>query len=89
VDVSCEVVAGLVVTWLEEPGERADGEREMSERERDAFEQHLLFCPPCLARGRNARIALDALRGVRGGGLPGEALRRALTALVQEGKPVP
>ncbi|MDF5752746.1 zf-HC2 domain-containing protein [Spongiactinospora sp. TRM90649] len=77
VDMSCEVVAGLVVPWLGAPG----GE-EMSERELDAFEQHLLYCPPCMAYGRNARIALDALRAA-GPGAVSRDLRESLAALVR------
>lgn len=33
----------------------------MRETDRDAYEQHLLFCPPCLAQNDKARIAFSAL----------------------------
>lgn len=57
-DVSCEVVFGLIGRWH-------DGD--MNERDRDAYEQHLLFCPPCLQQNDKLRRALGALgRAVSG-----------------------
>ena len=51
-DVSCDVIFGLVGRWH-------DGD--MAARDRDAYEQHLLFCPPCLRQNDKLRLALTAL----------------------------
>jgi hypothetical protein len=72
-DVSCDVVFGLIGRWM-------DGE--MTERDRDAYEQHLLFCPPCLAQNDKARLALAALREATTAA-PGDDIRRRLAQLVQ------
>lgn len=53
--VSCDVIFGLLGRWY-------DGD--LPERERDAYEQHLLLCPPCLVQGENYRMALTALPDV-------------------------
>jgi hypothetical protein len=84
-DVSCDVIVGLIGRWL-------DGD--MEDEDRDAYEQHLLFCPPCLVRTGKTRRALAALRAVSDplrtvsaplrempAASPGEDLRRRLTRL--------
>lgn len=50
---SCEVVVPLMGAWSEGVLDPAD---------RDGFEQHLLLCPPCLARSAADRWARQALR---------------------------
>jgi len=54
-DVNCSVIMGLLGRWH-------DGE--MDEQDRDAYEQHLLFCPPCLLQNDKARRVLGALARV-------------------------
>ena len=51
-NVSCDVIFGLLGRWH-------DGD--MAEHDRDAYEQHLLFCPPCLQQNDKLRLALAAL----------------------------
>jgi anti-sigma factor RsiW len=50
---SCEVIVPLMGAW-------SDGLLDADDR--DAFEQHLLLCPPCLARGEADRWARQAVR---------------------------
>ncbi|MFK3981429.1 hypothetical protein ACI2K4_13755 [Micromonospora sp. NPDC050397] len=50
-EVSCAVVVGLMGRWR--VGEL--------ESDREAFEEHLMFCPPCLAHNDKVRIALLGL----------------------------
>jgi anti-sigma factor RsiW len=45
---SCSAIVPLISTW-------SDGD--LDEADRDAFEQHLLLCPPCLARSEADRWA--------------------------------
>lgn len=71
-EVRCDVVFGLIGRWL-------DGE--MTERDADAYEQHLLFCPPCLAQNDKARLGLAAL-GDALAAAPDDELRRRLARLV-------
>jgi hypothetical protein len=52
IDVRCDVISALVVRW-----QRAG----LEDVERDAYEQHLLFCPPCLVQNDKARLAFAAL----------------------------
>lgn len=52
-DVNCEVIFSLLGRWW-------DGD--LPEEDRDAFEQHLLFCPPCLDQCDKLRTVIDALR---------------------------
>jgi hypothetical protein len=49
----CDVVSGLVASW--QAGTMRDVDR-------NAYEQHLLYCPPCLIQNDKARLALTALR---------------------------
>jgi Putative zinc-finger len=72
-DVSCDVISGLMGRWR-------DGD--LPERDSNAYEQHLLFCPPCLIRNDKARLALDALRGAATAA-PGDDLRDRLVRLAQ------
>lgn len=51
-DVDCQVIVGLAGSWLD--GSLGDGDRE-------AYEEHMVLCPPCLTYLDNARIALAAL----------------------------
>ncbi|MEU8340222.1 zf-HC2 domain-containing protein [Spirillospora sp. NPDC048832] len=75
-DVSCEVVSGLLFRW------QAGA---LPEAERDAYEQHLLFCPPCMAQNDKAHAALSALGSVAAA-MPDEALRRRLAGIVEHGR---
>lgn len=52
---TCNVIVGLVGRWHK---------GRLSELHRNAYEQHLLFCPPCLVQHDKARLAFDALRTV-------------------------
>jgi hypothetical protein len=72
-DVSCDVIVGLIGRWL-------DGD--MDDEDRDAYEQHLLFCPGCLRQTDKTRRALAALRQTTTV-LPGDDLRHRLARLVQ------
>lgn len=54
-DISCRAVGGLLSRWY-------DGA--LSEVESDAYEQHLLVCPPCLTQNDNLRAGLTALPAV-------------------------
>jgi len=67
-DVSCDVIVGLIGRWLD--GDMDDGDR-------DSYEQHLLFCPPCLVQTGKTRRALTALREIPAA-VPGERLMRRL-----------
>jgi hypothetical protein len=60
-------VSNLVIRW--QTGE-------LPEADRDAYEQHLLFCPPCLAQNDKARLALAALAAAAAGSPPAELLAR-------------
>ncbi|WP_322760020.1 zf-HC2 domain-containing protein [Frankia sp. Cr2] len=51
-DVSCEVIFDLVGAWYD---------AELTDSDQNAFEQHLLFCPPCLAYSDRVRRSLAAL----------------------------
>ena len=73
-DVSCDVIVGLIGRWLD--GDMDDGDR-------DAYEQHLLFCPGCLRQTGKTRRALAALRETMTV-LPGDDLRHRLARLVQQ-----
>lgn len=53
--LTCEMLTSLRWRWL-------DGG--LSEDDTEAYEQHLLFCPPCLVETDKARASLTALRGV-------------------------
>jgi hypothetical protein len=52
VNTRCEVISGLIGSWHTGT---------MRDVDRDAFEQHLLFCPPCLVQHDKARLAFAAL----------------------------
>jgi hypothetical protein len=52
VDARCDALSTLVVRWHTGM---------MLERDHDAYEQHLLFCPPCLVQNDKARLSLAAL----------------------------
>ena len=52
VDARCSTVSGQVMRWHAGT---------LGVAERDVYEQHLLFCPPCLAQNDKARLALAAL----------------------------
>lgn len=55
VEVRCDVLSGLVGRW--HAGTLRDADRE-------AYEQHLLFCPPCLVQNDKARLGFAALSAV-------------------------
>ena len=73
-DVSCDVIVGLIGRWLD--GDMDDGDR-------DAYEQHLLFCPACLVQTGKTRRALAALRETPAA-FPDDNLRHRLARLVQQ-----
>ena len=54
---SCDVIVGLVGRW--QAGE-------LPADESTVYEQHLLFCPPCMTYAENYRTALSALPGIAG-----------------------
>jgi Putative zinc-finger len=72
VTARCDVVSGLIGRWLAGT---------MRDADRTAYEQHLLFCPPCLAQSDKARAALLALAGAPSDAPPGGLVDR-LTARV-------
>lgn len=74
-DVSCDVIVGLIGRWL-------DGG--MDYQDRDAYEQHLLFCPACARQLDKTRRALTALSDAAAGA-PDDVLRRRLSAVVRPG----
>jgi len=51
-DTRCDVVSTLIMSWHV---------GSLREQDRNAFEQHLLFCPPCLAQSDKVGLALTAL----------------------------
>lgn len=71
--ISCNVIMELMGRWR-------DGD--MDQFDRDAYEQHLLFCPPCLDQNNKARIALASLREAAVAAPP-EELLRDITELVE------
>jgi hypothetical protein len=71
-DVSCEVISGVMGRWRE---------GDLTEDESDAYEQHLLFCPPCLDQSKKTRLALDALPRAATA-VPSEDLLSRLTGIV-------
>ncbi|HEV2371966.1 MAG TPA: zf-HC2 domain-containing protein [Streptosporangiaceae bacterium] len=74
--LSCQDVFGLVGRWH-------DGD--MPGPERDSYEQHLLFCPPCLAQVGNVRTALIALREAATV-MAGDGLHGRLRGLIEAGR---
>jgi hypothetical protein len=58
----------------------------MREADRNSYEQHLLFCPPCLAQNDKARPSLAALAGAAATPPPEDLLGR-LTAMVDARAP--
>ena len=72
-DMTCDLVAGLMSRWW-------DGD--MDDRDRDAYEQHLLFCPPCMVQNDKARVALTALARAAREPVPAD-LHRDLVALLR------
>jgi hypothetical protein len=48
----------------------------MRDADRDAFEQHLLFCPPCMAQNDKAGLALAALTSAPTTPPPGDLVDR-------------
>jgi hypothetical protein len=72
-DVTCEVIVGLIGRWLD---------ADLDEGDSDAFEQHLLFCPPCLIQTDKTRLALAAL-GTAPAAVPGNDLRLRLARLLE------
>ena len=56
-DARCSTVSGMITRWHA---------GSLGAAERDVYEQHLLFCPPCLAQSDKARLALDALAAPTG-----------------------
>lgn len=71
-DVNCQVIFGLLGRWH-------DGD--MTARDRDAYEQHLLFCPPCLRQNDKMRVALAALNNAFNA-VPSNEMRRNLTEII-------
>jgi hypothetical protein len=71
-DVSCAVVVGLMGRWH-------DGD--MDERDRDAYEQHLLFCPPCLQQNGKTRRVLAALARIAAEEPDGDLVHRLTRSL--------
>jgi len=65
--LSCEVVFDLTGAWYDD---------ELSENDQNAFEQHLLLCPPCLAYSDRLRRALGALAEATTVAMPAELVER-------------
>lgn len=72
VDSRCDVVSSLISSWH-------DGS--MRDADRSGYEQHLLFCPPCLAQNDKARLALGALHSPPSASPPPELLDRLVRRL--------
>jgi hypothetical protein len=76
-EARCKVVSTLAGSWHADTLRAPD---------RDTYEQHLLFCPPCLVQNDKAGLAFGALRVVGAGEEPApEALVRELMSLVAAG----
>jgi hypothetical protein len=74
VDARCDVLAGLVGSWHTGT---------MREVDRDAYEQHLLFCPPCLVQNDKARLAFAALPAAPNEPPPDDLVRRLADQLTE------
>ncbi|WP_239335107.1 zf-HC2 domain-containing protein [Frankia sp. CiP3] len=77
-DVSCDVIFDLVGAWY-------DGE--LTEGDQNAFEQHLLFCPPCLAYSERARRSLVALTAAATAVVPAGLAARVTAAALATARP--
>lgn len=78
IDSRCNVVSGLIGRWHL---------GRLREVDLEAFEQHLLYCPPCLVQHDKARAALGVLRSVPDSTAPPrlvEDLRSMVLALTGE-----
>lgn len=73
-DVNCQVIFGLLGRWR-------DGD--MTARDRDAYEQHLIFCPPCLRQHEKMRLALAALNNALGA-LSNNDIRQNLAEIIRK-----
>ncbi len=76
-DISCEDIFDLVGAWHD---------RELSERDQNAFEQHLLICPPCLAYSDRVRRALAALEATATVAVPEGLSGRVTTAVLEQAR---
>lgn len=76
-EVSCAVVVGLMGRWR-------TGELES---DRDAFEEHLLFCPPCLTHNDKVRIGLLGLTRAAQSPPAPEVRRRVLDRVLGRAAP--
>lgn len=76
VDARCDVISGLLGRWHAGTLRAAD---------RDAFEQHLLFCPPCLAQHDKARLAVAALVRAPGTAAPVALVERLVARVDRSG----
>ena len=74
VHLTCQVLAGLRWQWLAQA---------LPEEDTEAYEEHLLFCPPCLVENDKARASLTALRHATEP-VPAEPLVRRLVAAVEQ-----
>ncbi len=79
-DISCDVVFDLVGAWY-------DGE--LTDNDQNAFEQHLLFCPPCLAYSDRARRSLAALTAAATATVPAGLADRVVTAALEQARSTP
>lgn len=69
-DARCDGLSHLVGSWHTGT---------MREADRNGYEQHLLFCPPCMVQNQKAGLAFAALRSAGPGG-PAVHLVDRLTA---------
>jgi hypothetical protein len=74
VHLTCQVLTGLRWQWFDHT---------LPEEDTEAYEEHLLFCPPCLVENDKARVALVALRDAAVP-VPVESLVRRLAATTQQ-----
>jgi hypothetical protein len=68
----CDAISGLVGRWQKGL---------LSDIHRHAYEQHLLFCPPCLVQNDKARLAFAALPAAATEPPPVDLVRRMAARL--------
>jgi hypothetical protein len=73
-DVTCETVGALMTRWYDQA---------LTDIESDAYEQHLLLCPPCLVQAGKLRTALGALQALGSAPPPGASTADLVSGLAE------
>jgi hypothetical protein len=71
-DVSCQTIGALMTRWYD---------HSLTEVESDAYEQHMLLCPPCLVQAGKLRTALTALPAAADSSAPEELVARLIATV--------